>query len=62
MDTIFSTTSNVAFGHHRLVAILAFEGLVVDDYQCLRAQFVHIGDGSELEFFCGYGLSHPSSS
>ena len=30
---------------------------VDDDYQCLRAQFVHIGDGSELEFFCGYGLT-----
>jgi hypothetical protein len=48
-----------SIGHHRLVAILALEGLVVDDYQCLRAQFVHIGDGSELEFFCSYGLSHP---
>ena len=38
-----------SIGHHRLVAILALEGLVVDDYQCLRAQFVPIGGLTSAE-------------
>ena len=48
-----------SIGYHRQVAILTLEGLVIDGYQCLRTQFFHIGDGGELEFFGGYGLSHP---